>query len=119
MLRIRCFIRLTAVILTLSLGGFSAVSLVTLHYHVLANGQVVAHSHPLPDSNQGSSHKHTRQQYAELDAAGQMLDTIVPEPVLYLSAAEYSTGRISLEPVSIPVFIPAWQISRRGPPFLS
>ena len=116
---VRWVIRLTALLVILSIAGFSAASLVTLHYHVLANGLVVVHSHPLPDNNHRNTHKHSRQQYAELNAASQVLQTMVLVPVLDLAVAEYSCGKVSLDPVSIPVFEATWYISKRGPPSIS
>jgi len=112
----RRFTRLTAILVMLSVGGFSAASLVTLHYHVLADGFVTVHSHPLPDDNQRNTHKHSEQQYAELDAVNRMLETMVFGPVLDSSVAEYSSDKISLEPVSRPVSMPAWHVPKRGPP---
>ena len=108
--------RLIAVLVILSIAAFSAASLVTLHYHILPGGFVIAHSHPLPDDNHRNNHEHSRQQYAVLDAASQILDTVVLVPVPELPAERLYCGRVEVDPVSISYAAPAWHVFRRGPP---
>ncbi len=115
----RRFLRLTAITVMLSVCGFSVASLITLHYHVFADGLVVAHSHPIPDDNQRNTHKHSRQQCAELDAANQILDKLVSAQVLDLLLERHCYTNISFDPVSIPASVPAWHIFKRGPPTIS
>jgi hypothetical protein len=67
--------RLTAIILMLSLMGFSAASLLSLHIHVLPNGRVVAHSHPHSDDDSEHQHHHTAQEFVVLQVAGRTLET--------------------------------------------
>ncbi len=66
--------RLIAALLLLSLTGFSAASLFSLHLHVLPSGRVVVHSHPLPDDNDERSHNHSQQEYVALEAATRILE---------------------------------------------
>lgn len=66
--------RLIAIFLLLSLTGFSAASLFSLHLHVLPGGRVVIHSHPLPDDNDEHSHNHSQQEYVALEAATRILE---------------------------------------------
>jgi len=61
-----CFI---AVFVALAIIGFKATSLITLHIHILPDGRVVAHSHPLPgNQDDDSKHKHTPHEYVILNA---------------------------------------------------
>ena len=59
----------------LSLTGFSAASLLSLHLHVLPSGRVVAHSHPLPGKDSERSHDHSQQEYMALDAAARIFNS--------------------------------------------
>ncbi len=66
--------RAAAIIVVLSIVGFIAVSVVCLHLHVLPDGRVVVHSHPVhKDDENGSKHQHTAHQYAILTALGNLL----------------------------------------------
>jgi len=66
--------RAAAIIVVLSIGGFIAASVICLHLHVLPDGRVVVHSHPLhKDEDNGSKHQHTAHQYAILTALGNLL----------------------------------------------
>jgi len=110
--------RFTAIVVMLSIAGFSAASLVTLHYHILDIGLIVVHSHPLPEGNHNNSHRHSEREYAVLDAASQTLEKIVLEPVLDTPIAECSCGRITFDPVSISISTTTLDVSKRGPPSL-
>ena len=115
----RYIFRLTAIIALLSMGGFNAATLATLHYHFLADGYVVAHSHPLPDGDKRNSHTHSKQEYAELDAACLLLDTMVVGATFDLPAILLSCDKVTLQSVSIPMSTAPRQDSARGPPSLS
>ena len=113
------FFRSVAILVLLAVTGFGAALLATLHYHVLADGLVVAHSHPLPDDNHRKTHKHTRQEYVELDAAAQILDTLVLGLVQAEPLLPDLRDDVVSEDVSIPISVSAWHFFRRGPPFMS
>ena len=108
--------RIVAVILTLSLVGYSSAWYTTVHYHILADGRVIVHSHPLSKGRTPENHEHSRRQYAELDAAAQILDTIVigsPEIPAMLTCpcgiAHIGTGLFR-------AFDPVIQAVQRAPP---
>ena len=67
--------RLICLILVATLIGFGGASLSTLHVHVLPDGRLVAHSHPLPDDEGGHEHGHTQQEYVAIQAAARALET--------------------------------------------
>ena len=66
--------RALAIIVVLSTVGFIAASVICLHLHVLPDGRVVVHNHPVhKDEENGSKHQHTADQYAILTALGNLL----------------------------------------------
>jgi hypothetical protein len=69
---IRLLICLT---LMVTLVGYGAASLSTLHIHVLPDGRLVVHSHPLPDDEGRHEHGHTQQEYVAIQAATRALET--------------------------------------------
>ena len=118
MLQARLFIVLTAILAILSLGGFNAATLITLHCHFLADGHAIVHSHSLPDNNRRTPHNHTQREYAELDAACLLLDTMVVEAVLDSEVAFCSCGKITPDSVFLPPSDLVRQTSARSPPSL-
>ena len=76
------FFRSIAVVVILSVVGFAAASLVTLHCHILGDGYIIVHSHPLRGDSHRNTHSHSDQQYLELNAASQILETIIIPPAL-------------------------------------
>ena len=66
--------RTAVIIVVLSITGFIAASVICLHLHILPDGRVVVHSHPVhKDEENGSRHQHTADQYAILTALGNLL----------------------------------------------
>ena len=114
-----CFIKSIAVLVVVSVAGFGAASLVTLHYHILHNGLVVAHSHPLRSNHQRNTHNHSEQEYAELDAISQLLETVVLPSVLHAFLDLDCLSGFLIDPSFVPTSVTAWYILQRGPPFVS
>ena len=69
---------LTVLVLILSIAGFSAASLVSLHIHVLPDGRVVSHSHSHSDTDDrtGRDHGHNQREYTVLSAVTHFLSKI-------------------------------------------
>jgi hypothetical protein len=116
MARYSRLIRSTAIFVILSLSGFIAGSLVTLHYHILASGLMVAHSHPLPDDSRRNTHKHSDHEYAVLSAESLTLEHITLGPVTDFSVVENLRGMVWCESVPVSISTTAWHNFRRGPP---
>ena len=80
---------LTVFVLILSIAGFSAASLVSLHLHILPDGRVVVHSHSHSDTGNktGRHHNHTQREYTVLSAVNHALSKFtlltVDVPVLF------------------------------------
>lgn len=67
--------RAMAVLVILSVAIFDTAYVLGLHLHVLPDGRVVAHSHPVDRSEEsGSQHQHTKQDYAVLSVFGRLLE---------------------------------------------
>ena len=65
--------RLVAVLVIISLATFRTAIFLTLHVHVLPDGRVVVHSHPVDkEEEQKSHHEHTDSEYALLTALGHL-----------------------------------------------
>jgi len=112
----RLFTKLATVILTLSLAGLCSASHITLHYHILADGRVVVHSHPLSNGSSRQNHEHSRQQYTQLDAAAQILDTIILGSFDNLTIISCPCGIAHIEIGSLPLSIPVFPFAQRAPP---
>ncbi|MCK4605704.1 MAG: hypothetical protein KAU35_00265 [candidate division Zixibacteria bacterium] len=52
--------------------AFIAGTLTSLHLHVLPDGRVVVHSHAQPESDSGTRHNHTDQEYKFFAALSQL-----------------------------------------------
>ena len=118
MSRNSCFHKSIAVLVILAVLGFGAASLVTLHYHILINGLVVVHSHPLRGDSPRKNHDHSKQQYAELNATTHLLETIVLPPDLDGFIDFPFVSQAFLESNPILVSVTAWHPSPRAPPFV-
>ena len=86
-------VRAIAVLVVFAVALFVTANVTGLHLHVLPDGRVVVHSHPVDrDGEGGSRHRHTEHEYAVLSALGKPLQvhsfetgwsTVCIEPVIY------------------------------------
>lgn len=112
--------RLIAALVALAIISFKATSLLTFHIHVLPDGRVIAHSHPLPGSNDHEErHKHTSWEYIFLDAVGhsyQADDLAVVNNHITIKqvCTRFEDGQIN--PVTCIFF---YSQIKRAPPFVS
>lgn len=67
--------QLVSLLLVVSLVGYGVSSLLNLHIHVLPDGTIVAHSHPIPDEEGGHKHKHSHKEFEAIKAAVNALTT--------------------------------------------
>ncbi len=109
--------RLTAVAVSITLALFQLAYVSNLHVHVLPDGRVVVHSHPVErDSNSGSGHKHSQNEHAFLNALGKLLQADIsdhsPAPVCLVSIQLRTDS--SDQCIILPIH--ANSVCRRGPP---
>ena len=109
--------RALALLLIVAMLTVGIASVVGLHLHVLPDGRLVVHSHPV--SNRSSQHHHSSHEFALLDAAAHIFQgdlpsvaaDLLPEPVLlYTLQAAHGAQRAPLDIISL---------ADRAPPVLS
>ena len=85
-------VRAIAVFVVLAIVIFITANVLGLHLHVLPDGRVVVHSHPVDGGDEGKSqHQHTEHEYAVLSALGGPLQ---------VHSLEAGWSMVCIEPVS-------------------
>ncbi|MBD3401752.1 hypothetical protein GF420_02565 [candidate division GN15 bacterium] len=109
-----------AVLVVLALSAFQAASVLGLHVHVLPNGRVVVHSHPMDrDASGRSTHQHTEHDFAVLNAVGKVLQTDFPHFCVSTSPEFEASFQVvtSAEPVVVATVTTS--AHKRSPPAVS
>lgn len=110
-------IRMTAVAVVVTLALFQTAYISNLHVHVLPDGRIVAHSHPVErDSKSGSGHQHLQYEYSYLNALGKLLQADI---TTFSAAALYLVWtQPKAETHDQCILLPGYtsSASRRGPP---
>ena len=111
------FARLPAMLVVLAVAALSFTYHINLHLHILPDGRVVAHSHPLtPDDRGRAKHQHLGNEYAVLNALAKLLLTDKPEFSWSLPYFVTNTSRIDL-PDDIAISrLTVKSPNKRGPP---
>lgn len=85
-------VRAIAVFVVLAIVIFITANVLGLHLHVLPDGRVVVHSHPVDGGDEGKSrHQHTEHEYAVLSALRRPLQ---------VHSLEAGCSTVGIEPVS-------------------
>ncbi len=72
--------QLTALLLVFAIVSFNVGQMHGLHLHVLENGRVIVHSHPVNDGDRhGDRHAHSTHSYTVIGAVGKILLTDCPD----------------------------------------
>lgn len=112
--------RLIAAFVALVIISFKATSLITLHSHVLPDGRIIAHSHPLPGSSDHEErHKHTSWEYIIFDAVGHLYQADNLTVVDIRIDAKQLFARIDDGQTNPTSYIFFYSQTKRAPPFLS
>ena len=110
-------IRAMAILVILAVAIFDTAYVLGLHIHVLPDGRVVTHSHPIDRSEEsGSQHQHSDYEYAVLTASGRVIQAdclhIGWSPV-YI---ELATSWIELPDDNVISGLVSSSLNMRGPP---
>jgi hypothetical protein len=108
---------LAAMLVLVSLGLFVLVSATSLHYHVLPDGRLVVHSHPVDGPSEGGGrHDHTPGEYILVKAAVSSIQADEPLPQLVPIFAGLSAGYIADAAEQRLLSYQGTQLAFRAPP---
>lgn len=108
--------RLICLTLVASLVGFGGATLSTLHVHIMPDGRIVAHSHPLPDGDGKHEHRHSQQECETIQCSlraleiGGLIADSEPPAELLVSGSFESVEELQFSGGTVPA------ASQRAPP---
>lgn len=110
-------VRAVAVLAIFAVATFNTAYVSSFHLHVLPNGRVVVHSHPVDgDEENGSRHQHTGHEYVILSALGSLLQVdhvAIDWSPVYI---EPVTSLVEFSDENDIACLVARSINKRGPP---
>jgi len=110
-------VRAIAVFIVLAIVIFITASVLGLHLHVLPDGRVVVHSHPVDGGDEGRSrHQHTEHEYAVLSALGRPLQVHSLETGWSIVSIDPVSSLIEFSGESVTFPVVARSDSNRSPP---
>jgi len=80
--------RAATLVVTLSIASFNIACAIGLHLHMLPNGRVVVHSHPVQKDKDGATgHQHSSDESAVLNACSKLLQS--DDPIITLTHVSF------------------------------